>query len=183
MADRGRLIVLSGPSGAGKTSVVQALKTDPRVVFSVSATTRPMRGGERDGVDYHFLSREEFDDRLERGEFLEWAEYNNNAYGTLRGPMEEALATGHTFVLEIEVDGTKQLRDQGVEGQFVFLVPPSLDALRQRLADRGQNTPEDIEQRLAIAKREMEAAPLYDHVVENHELERTVAEVKRLIGL
>lgn len=183
MSDRGKLVVLSGPSGAGKTSVVHALKVDPSVVFSVSVTTRAMRGGEEDGVDYHFLAREEFDARRERGEFLEWAEYNGEAYGTLRAPMDDALAAGQLFVLEIEVEGTRQLRNQEIEGQYIFLVPPSIDALRKRLEARGQNTTADIEQRLAIASREMESAPLYDHVVKNHDLDQTVAEVRRLIGL
>jgi guanylate kinase len=180
---RGKLVVLSGPSGAGKTSIVHAIRQDPRVMFSVSATTRPMRGGEQNGVDYEFLSREEFEARRDRGEFLEWAEYNGQLYGTLRAPLEAALAKGRIFVLEIEVDGTQQLRDQNVEGQFVFIVPPGIDALRERLEARGQNTAEDIERRLAIARKEMEAARLYDHVVENEVLEETVAEVKRLIGL
>ena len=180
---RGKLVVLSGPSGAGKTSIVQAIKQDPRIVFSVSATTRAMRGGERNGVDYEFLSRDEFEARRDRGEFLEWAEYNGELYGTLRAPLEAALADGQIFVLEIEVDGTQQLRDQAVVGQFVFIVPPSLEALRERLQARGQNTADDIDRRLAIAREEMGAAPLYDHVVKNVVLEETVAEVKRLIGL
>lgn len=182
-ATRGKLVVLSGPSGAGKTSIVQAIRRDPGVVFSVSATTRAMRGGEENGVDYEFLSRQEFEARRDRGEFLEWAEYNDQLYGTLRTPLEAALAAGRIFVLEIEVDGTQQLRDQDVDGQFIFIVPPSLDALRERLQARGQNTPQDIERRLAIARREMEAARLYDHVVKNVVLEDTVAEVRRLIGL
>jgi len=181
--DSGVLVVLSGPSGAGKTSVVRALKKDPRVAFSVSATTRPRRHGEVDGVDYWFLSREEFDARVAEGAFLEWADYSGNSYGTLRAPMEQALAQGQTFVLEIEVEGTRQLRDDKVEGIYVFIVPPSEEALRVRLSKRGQNSPEEIDRRIAIARSEMESQHLYDHVVENHDLEETVQEVRRILGL
>jgi guanylate kinase len=163
--------------------VVRALKQDPRVVFSVSATTRRARPDEREGVDYHFLSAEEFAARVERGAFLEWAEYNGNRYGTLRAPMEAALAAGRVFVLEIEVDGTRQLRAQGMPGLYVFIVPPDLAALRRRLARRGQNSADDIEQRIAIAREEMKAADLYDHVVVNRDLAATVKTVKELIGL
>lgn len=179
----GKLVVISGPSGSGKTSVVRALREHPRVVFSVSATTRPIRRGEVDGVDYHFLDRDEFERRRQAGDFLESAEYNGKLYGTLRQPMLEALARGMCFVLEIEVQGTRQLRANGVEGLYIFLVPPALDVLRQRLAQRGTNSPEEVEARLAIARAEMEARDLYDHVVVNDDLGRAIAEVERIIGL
>ena len=183
MSANGQLVVLSGPSGAGKTSVVRALKQEDAIQFSVSATTRPMREGDVDGVDYYFLDRAEFERRCEQGEFLEWAEYSGNLYGTLRAPMQAALDEGRTFVLEIEVEGTRQLRDNAVDGTYIFIVPPSEDALRERLEARGQNTPEDIEARLAIARRELQAKPLYDHVVENHVLEDAVRDVKSILGL
>lgn len=179
----GRLVVISGPSGAGKTSVCKALKTDPRVTFSVSATTRPRRDGEVDGVDYRFLTPEEFDAAEERGEFLESATYNGNRYGTLRGPMDEALAAGRVFVLEIEVQGTRQLRFRNVPGTYVFVVPPSMEILRERLVNRGQNAPEEIEARLGIAREELGASDLYDHIVENVELDATIARVRELCGL
>ena len=185
-SDRGRtgkLVVISGPSGAGKTSVCRALRTDSRVRFSVSATTRARRSGEVEGVDYHFLTPEAFTEAVERGEFLEWATYNGHRYGTLRAPMEAALAQGYFFVLEIEVQGTRQLRARNVPGDYVFIVPPSLEVLRERLEQRGQNGHDEIEARLRIARDELLARDLYDHVVVNEDLDVTIAEVRRRIGL
>lgn len=179
----GKLVVISGPSGAGKTSVCKALRQRSEVEFSVSATTRAMRAGEQDGVDYHFLGAAEFERRVAAGEFLEWARYNQNCYGTLRGPMDLALAAGRIFVVEIEVQGTRQLRAAGVPGIYVFIVPPSPDVLRQRLRARAANSHEDIEARLAIAEQELAAKDLYDHVVVNEDLARTIREVEELIGL
>lgn len=185
---QGKLVVISGPSGAGKTSVCRVLKEDAEVEFSVSATTRRMREGEQDGVDYHFLTREVFEQRLSEDQFLEHAEYNGNLYGTPRWPMDDALARGKTFLVEIEVDGTRQLRRRGVEGLYLFIEPPSIDELRQRLERRGTNGAEEIAQRVAIAEQEIEAAreqveggPLYDRFVENADLERTIATVKELL--
>lgn len=179
----GRLVVLSGPSGAGKTSVCRALKRWPQVEFSISATTRPMRAGEVNGRDYHFLDRADFESRVEEGRFLEWAEYNGNLYGTLREPMETALAAGRMYLLEIEVQGTRQLRERQVEGTYVFIVPPDLDTLRDRLTSRATDRPEVIAQRLEIARKELEAKGLYDHIVINDALERAIGEVQALLGL
>ena len=182
-AKPGRLVVISGPSGAGKTTVCRALKCDPRVEFSVSATTRPQRSGEEEGRDYRFMSAADFAAAEERGEFLESATYNGNRYGTLRAPMERALAAGKVFVLEIEVQGTRQLRGRGVAGTYVFVVPPSFDVLRERLIARQQNSADEIAARLAIAREELEAAALYDHVVENLVLDETIAKVREICGL
>lgn len=185
----GKLVVISGPSGAGKTSVCRALKQLPRVEFSISATTRPMRAGEQDGVDYYFLAKSDFEQRVEQGEFLEWASYNDNLYGTLRAPMEQALARGRIYLLEIEVAGTRQLREAGVPGLYVFIEPPSIDELRRRLVVRGSNAAAEIEQRVRIAEAEIEAArgelggrPLYDFTVVNTDLEATIARVTELIS-
>ena len=179
----GKLVVISGPSGSGKTSVVRALRADPRVVFSVSATTRPRREGERDGWDYHFLDPADFERRVAAGEFLEWAKYNGNLYGTLKAPLEHALATGRLFVLEIEVQGTRQLRERGIPGVYVFLVPPDRETLRARLCARGQNSPAEIEARLGIADRELQSRDLYDHVIVNRDLDATIWQVRSVIGL
>ena len=185
---RGRLVVISGPSGAGKTSVCRALKQRPEVEFSVSATTRRMREGERDGADYHFLSRDDFQRRLSENQFLEWATYNGNLYGTPRWPMDAALARGKTFLVEIEVKGTRQLRERGIEGLYVFIAPPSIAELRRRLVHRGSNDPVEIDQRVRIAEEELAAArdtvsgrPLYDVTIENVELEQTIRAVKELL--
>ena len=185
---RGKLVVISGPSGAGKTSVCRALKQHPDVEFSVSATTRRMRDGERDGVDYHFLSRDDFQRRLSENQFLEWATYNGNLYGTPRWPMDAALARGKTFLVEIEVKGTRQLRERGIEGLYVFIAPPSIDELRRRLVNRGSNDPVEIEQRVRIAEEELAAArdnvagrPLYDVTIENVDLDRTIRAVNELL--
>ena len=187
-APRGKLVVISGPSGAGKTSVCRALKLRPDVEFSVSATTRPPRHGEQDGVDYHFLAREDFQRRVTENQFLEWAGYNGNLYGTPRWPMDTALAQGKTFLVEIEVKGTRQLREGGIPGLYVFIAPPSLAELRRRLENRGSNDHAEIEQRLRIAADEMAAArepvggmPLYDVTVVNHVLQDTIARVQELI--
>ena len=187
-ASGGKLVVISGPSGAGKTSVCRALKENPNVEFSVSATTREMREGEQDGVDYHFLSREDFQRRLTENQFLEWASYNDNLYGTPRWPMDAALARGKTFLVEIEVDGTRQLRERAVEGFYLFIAPPSIDELRRRLVKRGSNEMEEIEQRVRIAEQEIAAAstdvagsPLYDMIVENAVLNDTIRTVQDLL--
>jgi len=183
MAQRGRMVVISGPSGSGKSTICKRLLEDPRVVFSVSATTRKMRPGEVDGRDYHFLSVEEFRKRIARGEFIEHAEVYGNLYGTLRAPLEQAIAAGQLYLLEIDVQGALQLKALGEPGQYVFIAPPDFEELRRRLIKRGTEAPEVLERRLHKAEDEYRERVKYDHVVVNDDLERAVAEVRGLMGL
>jgi guanylate kinase len=179
----GRLVVISGPSGSGKSSICRAICRFPGVEFSVSATTRPPRSGERNGVEYRFLSRAEFDRLVAKGAFLEWAWVHGNQYGTLRAPIERALRRGRTVVLEIDVQGAQQIREKGVEGIFLFVAPPSMRVLRARLVARGTDPPAGIERRLRNARREMRYARLYDRVVVNDDLSRAIAEVLSILRL
>jgi len=177
------MVVISGPSGSGKSTICKRLLEDPHVVFSVSATTRRMRPGEVDGRDYHFLAVDEFRKRIERGEFIEYAEVYGNLYGTLRQPLERAIAAGQLYLLEIDVQGALQLKALGEPGQYLFIAPPDFEELRRRLVKRNTETPEVLERRLHKAEDEFRERGKYDHVVVNDELERAVAEVRRLIGL
>jgi guanylate kinase len=180
---RGRMAVVSGPSGAGKSTICKRLLKDPRVVFSVSATTRKRREGEVDGRDYHFLSREEFLRRVEHGDFVEHAEVYGNMYGTLRAPMESALVEGKVYLLEIDVQGANQLRTLGVPGTYIFIAPPDFEELRRRLAARGTETTEMLERRLHKAEDEWRERVRYDHVVVNDDLDRAVGEIRQILGL
>jgi guanylate kinase len=177
------MVVISGPSGSGKSTICKKLLEDPRVVFSVSATTRAKRPGEVHGRDYHFISPDEFRRKIEKGEFIEHAEVFGNLYGTLRGPLEQALKEGKTYLLEIDVQGALQLMAMGEKGVFVFISPPDFEVLRRRLQKRGTETPEVLERRLHKAEDEYRERVKYDHVVINDDLDRAVAEVRRKIGL
>ena len=179
----GRMLLLSGPSGCGKSTICKRLLTDPRVVFSVSATTRAARPGEVDGREYTFLSKDAFRHKIERGEFIEWAEVYGNLYGTLRAPMEQALAEGKVFLVEIDVQGALQLKALDVPGIYVFVAPPDLETLRRRLLRRGTDAPEVVERRLQKAEDEYRERVKYDHVVVNDDLERAVAQVRAVAGL
>lgn len=178
----GRLIILSSPSGTGKTTIARRIlaKRDD-VWFSVSATTRPRRKRERDGVDYHFLSREEFQRRRDEGEFLEWAEYNGQLYGTLRAQVDATLAEGRHVFLDIEVQGAEQVRARRADVVAIFVLPPSGEALLSRLRRRGSEDPQQVARRLARARQELEYATAYDYVVVNDELEDAVSAVERII--
>ena len=177
------MVLISGPSGCGKSTIIQQLISDERVEFSVSATTRPIRDGEVYGKDYHFLTTEEFRAKVEEGAFIEYAEVYGNLYGTLRAPMEEAIAGGRVFLVEIDVQGALQLRALGEPGVYVFIAPPSFDELKRRLVGRGTESPEVLERRLKKAEDEYRERVKYDHVVINDDLERAVEEVRNLAGL
>ncbi len=170
---RGRLIVVSGPSGAGKSTLIRAsLEEVPQLAYSVSATTRDPRPGEVDGRDYVFLSREEFERWIEEGRFLEWAEYSGNLYGTLDQKVEELLQTGRSVILEIELQGARQVRRKRPDAAMVFVRAPSLDETRRRLAGRATETEEAVETRLATAVEEVAARDEFDYEVVNGDRER-----------
>jgi guanylate kinase len=182
-ARKGQMLVMSGPSGAGKSTLCRLLLEDPRVKFSVSATTRAPRPGEKDGRDYHFVTPEQFRQLIREGAFIEHAEVHGNLYGTLRKPMEEALDRGETFLLEIDVQGANQLQALGEPGLYVFVAPPDFETLRKRLVGRGTDKPEVIERRLKKAEDEYRERVKYDHVVVNDDLKRALRQIRSLAGL
>lgn len=184
MTERGLLIVLSGPSGVGKGTVRKAIfeSDDNDFQYSISMTTRQMRPGEVDGVDYFFRSKEEFEELIAKGEMLEYAEYVGNYYGTPLSYVEETLAQGKDVFLEIEVQGAKQVKEKVPEGVFIFLTPPDLEELRSRIVGRGTDSIEVIDERMRVAKEEIEMMALYDYAVVNDEVPKAVKRIKEIIA-
>ncbi|MEK4789887.1 guanylate kinase [Bacillus sp. FSL K6-2971] len=183
MKERGLLIVLSGPSGVGKGTVRQAIfsQEDAKFEYSISVTTRKPREGERNGVDYFFKSREEFEHMIENKKLLEWAEYVGNYYGTPVDYVEQTLSEGKDVFLEIEVQGALQVREAFPEGLFIFLAPPSLSELQNRIITRGTESEELIRNRMAAAKEEIEMMDAYDYVVENDDVELACERIKAIV--
>lgn len=178
-----RLTVLSGPSGVGKGTVVEAVRRrHPDVWVSVSVTTRRPRPGEVDGVHYHFIDRDEFDRVAGAGELLEYAQFDGNGYGTPRTPLELHRAAGAPTLLEIELQGARQVRAADPQAQFVFLAPPSWEELQHRLRGRATESPERVAARLERARVEMEAVSEFDAVLVNDDVERAAAELVGLIA-
>ena len=175
------LVVLSGPSGVGKSTVVKALRAEhPEVWLSVSATTRFPRPGETDGVHYRFVTREEFAELVERGGLLEWAEFAGNLYGTPRQPVLDHLAAGRPVVLEIDLQGARQVRALMPGAKLVFLAPPSWDELVRRLTGRGTEDAAVVEQRLAVARDELAAEPEFDVTLVNTSVPEVVGQLVAL---
>lgn len=183
MNDRGQLIVISGPSGAGKSSVVnRAIQGRTDMCFSTSVTTRDPRPGEVDGKDYFFISPERFREMVENNELLEHAEYVAHSYGTPRAYVERQMESGFNVVLDIEVQGARQVKEKMPEAILVFILPPSMEELRRRLENRGTDSAEVIDARLTRAREELKEAPLYDYVIINDDLGEAAKEFAAILS-
>jgi guanylate kinase len=177
-----RVFVITGPSGVGKGTLIKRLLIAvPHLKLSISATTRAPREGEVDGVDYHFLSREEFEQRIEAKDFLEFATYSGNRYGTLRSDVERCLEAGESVVLEIEVQGATQVRAAKPDSVQIFIAPPDPAVLRERLAGRGTDSAEAIDKRLETAEIELASQGDFDNLIVNDDLDRAAAELERVV--
>jgi guanylate kinase len=177
------VFVITGPSGVGKGTLIRGLMERlGGLELSVSATTRSARPGERDGVDYHFLSAEEFERRVRDGRFVEHADYAGRRYGTLRSELDERVRAGIPVVLEIEVQGARQVRAAMPEAVQVFIAPPSPEALRARLVGRGTDEPQEVERRMRVAEQELEARREFEHVVVNDRLEDALEQLAAIVG-
>jgi guanylate kinase len=177
-----RVIVITGPSGVGKGTLIRELRQRmPGLVLAISATTRDPRPGERDGVDYHFLAPDEFDRRVAADEFVEHADYSGRRYGTLRAELERGIAAGAAVILEIEVQGARQIREAMPEAVAVFIAPPDEQALQTRLTGRGTDSPAQIARRLQTARAELAAQPEFEHVIVNHDLATAADELTALV--
>lgn len=183
MTERGLLIVLSGPSGVGKGTVRKAIfeSEGNEFEYSISMTTRKKRIGEIEGVDYFFRTREEFEELIAAGEMLEYAEYVGNYYGTPMSYVEKTLDEGKDVFLEIEVQGAKQVKEKVPDGVFIFLTPPDLVELRSRITGRGTDSPEVIDERMRVAREEIEMMALYDYAVVNDQVPLAVNRIKDII--
>lgn len=180
---RGKLIVVSGPSGAGKSTLIrEALEALPKLAYSVSATTREPREGEVDGRDYIFLSRDEFEECIEEGHFLEWAEYSGNLYGTPNERVDELLDEGLSVVLEIELQGARQVRERRPDAVMVFVRAPSLEETRRRLAVRATETEEAVQRRMTTAIKEIAARDEFDYEVVNEQREKAREDMLRTMN-
>ena len=179
---QGRIIVVSGPSGVGKTTLVETiLEHSSSIVRSVSATTRLPRSGETDGVDYHFLPKSEFERLIEQNGLVEWTKYGENYYGTLKSTLESTIKAGKDIILTIDVDGAIQLKKIGLSCLLIFILPPSLQILRQRLEERKTETESELNQRLERAKAEFDLVAYYDYCVVNDQIPLAIQQLIKII--
>ena len=178
---KGKFIVISGPSGVGKGTICNKLFKEINAWYSVSTTTRDPREGEVDGINYYFISKEEFEEKIKNNEFLEYNIYNNNYYGTSKKIVLEKMEEGINVFSEIDVNGAHNIKKIFPDALLIYIAPPSIDVLRERLIARGTEDMEKINQRLEIAKRELEEISFYDYVVVNDDLEKATNEVKDII--
>ena len=179
---KGLLLVVSGPSGAGKGTICKALlNKNDQIKLSVSATTRKPRNGEVHGVNYFFIEKEEFTKMIENGEFLEYAQIYDNFYGTPKAAIIECLEKGQDVILEIEMQGARQIKEVYPEGVFIFVLPPSLEELKSRIVGRGTETQEEIEKRFSCAFEEINQIVNYDYLIVNEDIEKSVSDVEAII--
>ncbi|MDQ5925033.1 MAG: guanylate kinase [Bacillota bacterium] len=179
---KGLLLVVSGPSGAGKGTICKALlNKNDQIKLSVSATTRKPRNGEVHGVNYFFIEKEEFTKIIENGEFLEYAQIYDNFYGTPKAAIIECLEKGQDVILEIEMQGARQIKEVYPEGVFIFVLPPSLEELKSRIVGRGTETQEEIEKRFSCAFEEINQIVNYDYFIVNEDIEKSVSDVEAII--
>lgn len=179
---KGLLLVVSGPSGAGKGTICKALlNKNDQIKLSVSATTRKPRNGEVHGVNYFFIEKEEFTKMIENGEFLEYAQIYDNFYGTPKAAIIECLEKGQDVILEIEMQGARQIKEVYPEGVFIFVLPPSLEELKSRIVGRGTETQEEIEKRFSCAFEEVNQIVNYDYFIVNEDIEKSVSDVEAII--
>jgi guanylate kinase len=183
IARRGLMLVLSSPSGAGKTTLARTLREDPGVEMSISHTTRARRKGEQDGTDYHFVDRDSFTRMRDRGEFLEWAVVFDNFYGTPREPVEQALKAGRDVLFDVDWQGAASLREKAEHDVVtVFILPPTAADLEQRLNVRAQDPPETVRRRMLGASNEIQHWDEYDYVVVNYDVDRSVAALRSILA-
>ncbi len=183
MSNKGLIFVISSPSGGGKTSIVRRItERDGTLNYIVSATTRPRRSGEREGIDYIFLTEEEFSRWEEEGRFIETTHYHNHHYGTPKEPLLTKIDRGEDVILDIDVNGGKQVKDLFPEAVLIFLLPPSKEELRRRLLERGRESEEEIEARLRKAEQEIRSANDYDYLVINRDLDQATGEIISIIA-
>jgi guanylate kinase len=183
MAKKGRLFIISGPSGAGKSTVIKAILEKKRDLrYSISCTTRPPRGNEQDGVDYYFITKAAFEKKIDGGQLAEWAEVHGHLYGTSATYIEETLDDGQDVLLDIDVEGAKKLFVKYPEAVSIFIAPPTMKKLEERLAERDTDSPKAVERRLKNAEAEMAQVHRYDHILVNEELTQTVSRLEAIIG-